>query len=136
MARLGAAGTEGIEVSDVEFGLSKPSYTLHTVQHLKRQCPDQEFALIIGEDNLQVFDQWFGYEELLDMLEVYVYPRRNKSGDTGSSFATHPKVTLLEMPLLDISGTHIRDLVQQGEAILGLVPDKVVEYVKRNRLYC
>jgi nicotinate-nucleotide adenylyltransferase len=55
-----------LEVSDVEFHLPKPSYTIHTLVHLKEKHPEKEFRIIIGEDNLEGFTRWKNYKQILD----------------------------------------------------------------------
>jgi nicotinate-nucleotide adenylyltransferase len=55
MAKAAVADHYKIEVSDVEFHLPKPSFTIHTLAYLTEKHPDKEFKLIIGQDNLESF---------------------------------------------------------------------------------
>ena len=48
----------GLVASDFEFSLPRPSYTANTLRELQRAYPEHEFTLIIGEDNIAIFDQW------------------------------------------------------------------------------
>ena len=74
-----------IRVSDFEFHLPRPTYTANTLRALAREYPEHEFTLIIGEDNLQIFDQWREYQYILDNYRVFVYPRRDKAGTQGAT---------------------------------------------------
>ena len=54
-----------VKASDFEFSLPRPSYTANTLRELQRAYPQHEFTLVIGEDNLAIFDQWKEYEYIL-----------------------------------------------------------------------
>ena len=118
-----------LEVSDVEFNLSKPSYTIHTLTHLGEKYPNKEFKVIIGEDNLENFVKWKNYEQILEQHGLYVYPRPNV---TNSEVKRHPKVKMVEAPLLDISATYIRNCIKNDKSIRYLVPE-VVEHMIRSK---
>src|SRR6187401_951482 len=62
------------KASNIEFKLPQPSYTINTLTYLKEKYPKNDFALIIGSDNLQTFDKWKNYEEILNGYDIYVYP--------------------------------------------------------------
>ena len=109
-----------IWVSDFEFHLPRPTYTANTLRALAREYPEHEFTLIIGEDNLQIFDQWREYQYILDNYRVFVYPRRDKAGTQGatqSAAGTQPReatlpakgtIFLTGAPYFDISSTELR----------------------------
>ena len=109
-----------IRVSDFEFHLPRPTYTANTLRALAREYPEHEFTLIIGEDNLQIFDQWREYQYILDNYRVFVYPRRDKAGTQGATQpaagaqpreATLPAkgtIFLTGAPYFDISSTELR----------------------------
>ena len=109
-----------IWVSDFEFHLPRPTYTANTLRALAREYPEHEFTLIIGEDNLQIFDQWREYQYILDNYRVFVYPRRDKAGTQGATLpaaGTQPReatlpakgtIFLTGAPYFDISSTELR----------------------------
>ena len=109
-----------IWVSDFEFHLPRPTYTANTLRALAREYPEHEFTLIIGEDNLQIFDQWREYQYILDNYRVFVYPRRDKAGTQGTTqpaAGTQPRevtqpakgtIFLTGAPYFDISSTELR----------------------------
>ena len=111
-----------LEVSDIEFHMPKPSYTIHTLIYLQEKHPDKEFVIIMGEDNLPSFQKWKNYQSILDNHEIYVYPR---PGVQLSELRSHPKVRFVQAPLLDISATFIRECVRKQQSIRYLVPDAV-----------
>lgn len=101
-----------VVVSDVEFSLSEPYYTINTLRHLQSQEPDKEFVLVVGGDNIASIGRWHCGCELLKEFEVWVYPREGSdAASICSAYAADPEVkgvTLLDAPLYDISSTEIR----------------------------
>ncbi|MFZ6001962.1 MAG: nicotinate (nicotinamide) nucleotide adenylyltransferase [Bacteroidota bacterium] len=121
-----------LEVSDVEFHLSKPSYTIHTLTHLQEKHPDKEFKLIIGEDNLESFPRWKNYEQILEQYGLYVYPRPHV---TNSDLKRHGQVKMIDAPLLDISATYIRQCIKDNKSIRYLVPESVEQLIRLKQYY-
>jgi len=121
-----------LEVSDVEFHLPKPSYTIHTLVHLHEKHPDKEFKIIIGEDNLEAFTKWKNHEAILKDYGLYVYPRPNTQP---SELKQHPSVKMVEAPMLDISATFIRSCIRKNQSIRYLVPDVVEEMIRAKGFY-
>lgn len=104
--RKAIAGKKGLVASDFEFALPRPTYTAATLRALSEAYKEDKFTLIIGEDNLAIFDQWREYEYILANYRVFVYPRKGcprEEKDWG------PNVHILRgAPLFDISSTEIR----------------------------
>lgn len=133
MARLALEGRKGIVVSDVEIHLPKPSYTIDTLRFLQSQYPLYSFCLLIGQDNVAIFDKWKSYRQILHDFRVLVYPR---SGATTTENLKYPEMQLLtDAPTVDISSTDIRSRVKSGLPITGLLPDAVAEFIAEHRLY-
>jgi nicotinate-nucleotide adenylyltransferase len=132
MVRAAINDNYKLEVSDIEFHLPKPSYTIHTLVHLKEKHPDKEFKIIIGEDNLTSFTKWKNYERILEDYGLYVYPRPNAQP---SELKQHPNVTMVEAPMLDISATFIRNCIRKGQSVRYLVPDPVEEMIRTRGFY-
>jgi nicotinate-nucleotide adenylyltransferase len=122
-----------IEASDIEFHLPKPSYTIHTLVHLREKHPDKEFKVIIGEDNLTNFVKWKNHERILGDYGLYVYPRPN--AQLFSELKTHPNVKMVDAPMLDISATFIRNCVRKQQSVRYLVPDPVEEMIRTRGFY-
>ena len=116
-----------VKASDFEFSLPRPSYTANTLRELQKAYPDTEFTLIIGEDNIAIFDRWREYEFILANFRIFVYPRRENLSDDGQtakrsnspqdglttqwsdSVAVKEIRYLSGAPLFDISSTQIRN---------------------------
>ena len=102
-----------IIVSDFEFHLPRPTYTANTLRELQKQYPQHEFTLIIGEDNLNIFNKWREYQYILDTYRIFVYPRRNIISQTSQQHedilrkANNVKL-LADAPYFDISSTELR----------------------------
>lgn len=121
-----------IKASNIEFDMSQPSYTINTLVRLKEKFPAHKFSLIMGQDNLQTFDKWKNYEEILKRYHIYVYPR---SGCTASKFDSHQNVHLTNAPVMEISSTFIRNAIKEKKDVQYFLPQKVWEYIDSNNLY-
>lgn len=124
---------------DIEFKLSKPSYTSHTLAHLIEAYPGNTFSLLLGEDNLRTFDKWYNYESILKNHQLYVYPRIEDKSESISKridFNDHPGIHLCkDAPLMKISASYIRNAIQHSQSIQYLLPPKVEEYVQEMNFY-
>ena len=109
MAKLALENVSGITASDYEFHLPKPSYTWNTLQSLSRDFPDRQFVLLIGGDNWAHFERWRHWKDILRNYEVAVYPRDGHPGT-------------IDVPLLNVSSTEIRQRLHRGQSVRGLVP--------------
>jgi nicotinate-nucleotide adenylyltransferase len=121
------------EACDIEFSLDRPSYTIHTLNHLSHLYPEHTFVPIIGGDNLQSFHKWKDYEKILDKHELYVY--RRAGFHENPLLANHPKIKLFDVPLLNISSTYIREILHASKSIHYLVPEKARLEILRLGLY-
>lgn len=135
MTLIAVENMQGVSVSDIEFFLRKPSYTVDTLKFFSEKYPESEFILIIGEDNLTIFDQWKDYQYILDNYKIYVYNRSGYSLSQLSPFSQHPNVFFFKAPLWDISSSSIRKLIYEGENVKGVLPEKVYDCIKEYRYY-
>ncbi|MEQ9306715.1 MAG: nicotinate (nicotinamide) nucleotide adenylyltransferase [Marinoscillum sp.] len=113
-------------VSDIEFEMKRPSYTVDTLAVLSDKY-DHDFSLIIGEDNLASFIKWKNHQVILDHYGLIVYPRPNAKE---SELIDHPRVKKIEAPEIDISATLIRKMVRSGKSIKYLVPESVESRIR------
>lgn len=126
-------GNDKLKACSIELSLPKPSFTYVTLMELRKRYADIEFCIIMGSDNLERFEMWRNYQEILDRHHLYVYPRPNH---LDIPLATLPQVTIMpNLPMLEISSTYIRDEIQKGRSVQYLVSDKVWDYIKQNQLY-
>lgn len=132
MARLATENADNIRVSDVEFKLPQPSYTIDTLTHLKEKYPEHQFTLIMGSDNLASLHKWKNHELLLRDYKIAVYPR---PGYENLELSSHPSVAVTETPLMEISSTFIRKSIQAGKNVMYFVPDNVLAFIEGKNLY-
>ena len=83
-------------------------------------------------DNLQTFDKWKNYEQILKNYNLYVYPRPRLSA---GKFVDHPKVNLTDAPQMDISSSFIRKAIQEKKNVSCFMPDKVAAYIEEMNFY-
>ena len=120
-----------LKASDVEFGLPKPSYTATTLAYLSDKHPNRNFSIIMGSDSFQNLHKWHNYTAITQHYPILVY---NRPGFTVKDMAG-AQVTVLDAPLLEISATHIRGLLQKGKSIRYLVPASIEADLAENRFY-
>lgn len=132
LVRVAIEDNHRLKVSDIEFNLPKPSFTIDTLTHLREKFPSREFALIMGGDNIATLHKWKNYEIILNHYSIYVYKRPNY--EVGE-LATHPNVHFFDAPMMDISATYIRECIRKKCSIRYLVPDKVHDYIEGSSLY-
>ena len=123
-----------IKPSDIEFKLSQPNYTTHTLAHVSEVYPDKEFCLIMGEDNLKNFHKWKNFETILEHHQVYVYPRISE-GNTETQFDKHPKIHKIAAPIVEISSTMIRNGIKTAKNIQPLLSKEVWDYIDEMNFY-
>jgi nicotinate-nucleotide adenylyltransferase len=134
MVHLATEDFPRIKPSDIEFKLSQPNYTVNTLAHLQEKHPNYEFSLIMGEDNLKSFHKWKNYEVILAHHDIYVYPRISTEIEN-LELKNHPKIHLIDAPVVEISSTFIRDNIKKGKNVQPLLPHKVWEYIDHNNFY-
>lgn len=120
--------------SDIEFKLPQPNYTINTLAHLEEKYPDYEFALIMGEDNLKSFHKWKNYQVILEMHDIYVYPRISE-GKVETEFDEHPSIHHINSPIMELSSTFIRKSIKAGKNVRPMLPENVWEYLDEMNFY-
>lgn len=131
LVNIAIDGEQQLKTSTVEFKLPKPSYTVDTLTYLSEKYPDHEFAIIMGSDGFQNLDKWKNYETLVKNYSFYIY--RRPGFEVTETFGA--VATIVDAPLLEISSTHIRNLIKEKKSIRFLVPDVVKEEIEKNAYY-
>jgi len=128
LAMLQAAieGEPEFEVDECELLRPPPSYTIDTVEEIRRRECDAAIYCLIGEDNVEQLPRWHRFAELEKLVRFVVLDRTGKQ-PSHSYQLIHRRV--------DISATEIRSRVAQNESIRYLVPDSVEEIIQREKLY-
>ncbi|MES2430231.1 MAG: nicotinate (nicotinamide) nucleotide adenylyltransferase [Bacteroidota bacterium] len=124
-------GETKLKASSIEFKLPKPSFTIDTLTYLQEQYPEHEFSIIMGSDSFNNLPKWKNYEQIIKNHLIYIYKRpgfdvNNTMGAT---------IEIVDAPLLEISSTHIRELIKNGKSIRFLVPEVVNEAILQNGYY-
>ncbi len=134
MAAIAAAEADRggrIGVSDFEFSLPRPSYTIDTLRALEERHPSTVFSLLIGSDALEDMGRWKEHEALLSCYKVLVYPRE---GFSGGIF--RDRVVWLDgAPSMDISSTDIRRRLRTGRSVAKLLSPGVEQYIREHKLW-
>ena len=131
---------------DIEFSLSKPSYTVTTLTYLIEKYPDNEFSIIMGEDNLRSLHKWFNYDVILKSHNIYVYPRvltiqeeqelEKYKLQEQHQFHNHPKIIFCnEAPVMKVSASFIRKAIKNGKDVKYLLTEPVYKYIEEMHFY-
>jgi len=122
----------GLFVSDIENKLGGISYAINTVNHYFKTYKNIFF--LVGEDALNTIEKWYKYDELLSKVKMIVYPRYNNIemikraekalGEISSS------IFMLNLPLIQISSTMIRERLKKKLSVYGFVPDELIPYLE------
>ncbi|MBK7612735.1 MAG: nicotinate-nucleotide adenylyltransferase [Actinomycetales bacterium] len=133
MTVIATASNPRFTVSRVDIDRDGPTYTIDTLRDLREQRPDAELFFITGADALAQILTWKDVGELWSLAHfVGVTRPGHVLSDKG---LPTDKITLTEVPALAISSTDCRERVGRGEPVWYLVPDGVVQYIGKHRLY-
>ena len=133
MTRLAVRDYAGFTVSDIEFGMPKPSYTIDTLNKLSNENPDTDFTLIIGADSWNDIHKWRNYKELLSKYKLLVYPRRGYEIIIEEAYRQN--VQQIKAPLIEVSSTFIRNMLATGKEVRAFIPESVYNYIKQHGIY-
>ena len=133
--------TDSFIVSDFEIKRDCKSYTYLTLQELKKKYINDDLFFIMGADSLDYFEKWKNPDIISSLVTILVIVRENFS-DT----AIHNKIEFLKKEYntnvdlvrckpYNVSSTLIRERIKSNSNIKGMVPDSVIEYIKKNGLY-
>ncbi|MEZ4256286.1 MAG: nicotinate (nicotinamide) nucleotide adenylyltransferase [Polyangiales bacterium] len=124
MCNLAFGLFERARVLRTEGELGGVSRTLHTLEELRRRDPDVAFRLVMGADLLSETDRWHAFDKVRTIAPPLVVGRAGHEHAEGSPF---------DFPA--ISSTDVRDRVQKGASVRGLIPHAVATYIERHQLY-
>ncbi|MFC4811298.1 nicotinate-nucleotide adenylyltransferase [Paenibacillus sp. GCM10023250] len=121
---------------NLELEREGTSYTVDTIQALAGQYPGRAFSIIIGADRVNDLAQWHDIDALAQLASFIGVTRAGETLELDRLPASiADKLTVVEMPRIDISSTAIRERAAAGRSIRFLVPDKVHSFIRRNGLY-
>ena len=120
-----------LKAVDIEFTLSRPSFTSNTLAYLQEKYPTNEFQIIMGSDSFQNLGSWKNAESIIKNYRLIIYKRPQFEIENNYNAS----IKVMDAPLLEISATHIRKLVMEGKSIKYLVPEKVEKEIIENRYF-
>lgn len=133
MTRLAIEYNPRFQISEVELSRPGVSYSIDTIRLLKSQWNPEAIFLFIGSDQFAAFGGWHEPDKILREAEVVVMARPLEQSVAISSYDS--RVKRMEIPLLQISSTDIRERVRAGKSIRYLVPEPVRAYIAEHGLY-
>jgi nicotinate-nucleotide adenylyltransferase len=139
MCDLAAWGAEWLDASHVEIDRPGPSYTADTLRALRRERPDDEIFWLLGADQAAGLPLWRDPEEVLRLAQLAVARRAGVGEEelraTLASLEGGERVTLFEMPTVDVSSTAVRARVAAGRPYRFFVPERVAQRIEEQGLY-
>lgn len=130
------------EPNAIELLRTGPSYTVDTLEQLRRQDPEAEYYFIIGEDTLYQLEGWHNFPELARLTDFICLPRPMSPQTVSPALEAKiledrygARIHLADRGGPDISSTDIRNRISKGESIRGLVPQSVEEFIYGAGLY-
>ena len=133
MTVVATASNPRFTVSRVDIDRPGPTYTIDTLRDLHAQRPDDELFFITGADALAQILSWKDADELFELAHFIGVTRPGYV--LSESGLPADRVTLQEVPAMAISSTDCRARVERSEPVWYLVPDGVVQYINKYRLY-
>lgn len=140
MVNLAIEDYDYLRASNIEFDLPQPNYTVYTLAVLHEKYPQHQFALIMGEDNLQGLHKWKNASHILQHYTIFVYPRitheKNEADSRNLTMVqTEGKIQRIKAPIVEISSTQIRQDISKRLNIRPLLPHRVYEYIIGSNMY-
>lgn len=141
MVRLAIENEPDFEISDIEVRSAKPSYTAETLEILDRLYPADRLCFLVGGDSLIDMKGWYKPEEIFKRAEVIVANRGGVDSVRIDAAVEEYRqlygacITVIDINPVEISATDIRARLKAGAELSGIVPEKVLEYIRENELY-
>lgn len=146
LVKIAVEDNPKLRASDIEFNLPQPNYTSTTLAFLKEKYPNDNFSLIMGEDNLRTFHKWFNHEHLMENYRFYVYPRVLTSQEeeevvaigrkTENLFHLNENIIICEdAPVMKVSSSFIRNAIKNDKDVRYLLTDPVHKYIDEMNFY-
>jgi len=134
MVKIAIRDNRYFKVDDIEIKRGETSYTYDTVMSFKNKNPDIEIFFITGEDTFYELKTWHRYKELIREVIFLVAPRKDKK-EKAVPKIPYLKYKFIHSPYIDISSSYIRDCFAKGKSVKYLLPDEIINYIRRYKLY-
>lgn len=129
---IATAANPRFTVSRVDIDRSGPTYTIDTLRDIHRMYPDDELFFITGADAMAQIMSWKRVDKLWNLAHFVSVSR---PGYLTDDFGRSDQISLMEIPAMAISSTDLRERASTGKPVWYLVPDGVVQYITKHRLY-
>lgn len=154
MVTRACADVPGFRVDDWEIRRHEPSYSLHTLTHLRQQQGEHTpLVFLLGMDAFRQFSTWHQWPQILELVHLGVARRPGAAAPAGDStegqllsrhqcdaqtLHQHPagRIVLFDTTALDIASTRLRQQMAAGLSPRFLLPDSVRAYIEQHHLYC
>ena len=135
------------EISTMEMDRDTDSYTIFTVNELMKKYPNDQLHLIIGSDMFLIFHKWYKHRELLEKCKICVASRDNEENiqklrayafEQLEIYMPELDAKCIHISLLDayeVSSSQVRERINLGKSLYGLVDPEIIEYMEQNKLY-
>lgn len=135
------------EISTMEMDRESDSYTIYTINELRKKYPNDQLYLIIGSDMFLIFHKWYKHKEILNECTVCVASRdsdesvqklRNYAFEQLGVYMPDLDGKNIHISLLDayeVSSSEIRERIAGGRSLYGIVDPEIIEYMEKNKLY-
>ncbi len=134
MIELAIGGNSRYCLSRLEENIGGPGYTLAIIKHLKNNYSNTNWFLILGADNIAIFDSWYKPEEIIKQVKIIVGGRPGYNKEYEKSIWRN-KIERFDMIQTDVSSTTIRQLIKDNNSIEGLLPDSIGKFIQDKGLY-
>ncbi len=142
MARLAFDSIERVAVDDRELRRHGPTYTIDTLTEVQAQHPAAQLFLIVGGDQATALPGWHRWRDILKIAIISIASRGRLALGEARSDAEKAlpdgesgRFLPLQLPLMDLSATTVRERVAAGLGIDHLVPAPVARYIDQHHLY-
>lgn len=143
MLKLALNDISNFRILTLEIYREGPSYTIDTIKTLLKEehlsTSARKLYLMLGEDHLPHFEKWHKVEEIIQLVPLLIAKRQGKSPSPYSQKKVIKQAIekgLQETGIMEISATNIRKRLKKGLYCGHLLPQKVLDYIYQNQLYC
>ncbi len=138
MCRLAFDGENEL-VSDMEIAKGRPCYSYETLEELHEIYRDSDIYMACGSDMLLSLHTWRNPERIYELATVCAMSRGDEFATLSDYVQAHRseglRAIIIDAPPVELSSTELRNKLENGESIEGLMPDKVAEYIRERGLY-
>lgn len=127
-----------LDVSDYEIKKQDVSYTYNTVKHFKQIYKEDELYFLIGTDRVKDLEKWYNIDKLKNLITFIFVPRNNenlKEIIAKNDFLKKINYVILELPIIEISSSHIREKLKKNKNIDDLIDKNCAKYIEELNLY-